>query len=69
MPSIPVALLAGIFSKYTLTMSVVIGGIVNCDSEGILSPTNCLGLSRLQPLAVRRDCFTLSAIVVKWRLK
>ena len=52
MPSIPVALLAGIFSKYTFTMSVVIGGNVNCDSEGSLSPTNCLSLSRLQPLEV-----------------
>ena len=44
-PPIPVALLAGIFNKYAFIISAVIGGIVNCDSEGGLSLTNCLSLS------------------------
>ena len=68
-PSTPVALLAGIFSKYTFTISVVMEGIVNCDSEGSLSLANCLSLSRLQTFMVRTDRFASSATVVKCRLK
>lgn len=43
------------------TISAVTGGIVNCDSKGSLSLTNCLSLSRLQPFVDRRDRFALSA--------
>ena len=66
-PSTPVALLAGIFSKYNFIISAVIGGIVNCHSEGSLSLTNCLSLSRLQMFVVEKDRFALSATVVKCR--
>ena len=68
-PSIPVTLLAGTFSKYALTLLAVIRGIVNQDPEGSLLLTNCFSLSRLQSFVVSRDCFTLFATVVKWRLK